>query len=264
MRDTVSVVIASCVLVLGCTQKDTGRVPPSRESVVVADSQGLGGVATERVAESRRMGQRAQTQDADAIHTRPAPIAYRIAERKMLNDALILSVVSSKNLYDLSTDQLREIAASLVNKERDKYMVRLFFYNPDQTPGRDAALCRFEWTDAQGLKLSYDLSERRVRTPEVLEAENIPAYVVLDSVTMMNGRKLGAVLIPAFSRRTPHLERERAARLIAKTEGFDDLDLYATREAYSADMSESFSRSHPGARQGILGGIHNGQSTWSD
>lgn len=45
-----------------------------------------------------------------------APLSYQIAERKMLNDALVLSVVTSKSLYELSTEKLASLATSRLHR----------------------------------------------------------------------------------------------------------------------------------------------------
>lgn len=87
---------------------------------------------------------------------------YRqVVERKMLNQALILSVCTSPQLEELTLDELRTIAASLVIENPYHYMIRVFFHNCWYKPGQDAALCRFEWTESQGLVLTYDIRSNK-------------------------------------------------------------------------------------------------------
>jgi len=98
---------------------------------------------------------KAKTADAEVVKN------YEIIEEKMLNDALIISVATSDPLEELSQDDLKEISKSLVQQNKNRYMVRVFFYDKDEKPGKDIAQCRFEWTKAQGLKLSYDRINRK-------------------------------------------------------------------------------------------------------
>lgn len=191
---------------------------------------------------------------------KPRELKYEIIERKMLNQALILSVSTSERLEELSQNDLREIAASLVEQNSHHYMVRVFFYNPGEIPMKDAAPCRFEWTKQQGLVLSYDRSRKPQKKPEL--KQSLPKYTVLDTVTLINGQFYADVLIPSFSRRTPVGKREKVGRQIAETEGFDQVIFYSTKEAYKANYSSSYATSHPNAlRTGFLGSLKDGKFT---
>ena len=66
-------------------------------------------------------------------------------------------------------------------------------------------------------------------------------------VRLMSGGKEGDVLIPTFSRRTPLAEREAFARSIASSEELTTVNLYCSREAQKANVSERYSRAHPSA-----------------
>lgn len=192
---------------------------------------------------------------------------YRIVEQKREYGELRVSVATMADLYDLSTEQARAIAVKVVSQYKHEDKLVVFFYNSDRKPdksvlGADLALCRFDWSRTGGLTLRFDQSERRERKPEVLSGVSIPEYEILETLRQLNGRKSGSVLVPSFSRQTPPVERERVARLIMAAEGFDDLYMYATREALEADNSAIYSRQHPEAEKGRLGGLINGTSIW--
>jgi hypothetical protein len=192
---------------------------------------------------------------------------YRITQQTREYGDLRLSVATTADLYDLSTEQVRAIAQTIVRQYQHEARVSVFFYNSGRRPdksvlGRDLALCRFDWTPAGGLRLRFDQSERRERKPEVLASAPIPKYEVLETIRLWSGRERGSILVPSFSRLTPPAERERVARLIMAAEGLDDLVMYATREALEADSSRIYSQQHPEAKQGILGAIIDGRSIW--
>ncbi|MEN6578412.1 MAG: hypothetical protein ABFD90_18855 [Phycisphaerales bacterium] len=192
---------------------------------------------------------------------------YRIVEQKREYGELRVSVATSADLYDLSTEQTRAITEKVVDQYQHEDRVAVFFYNSGRKPdrsvlGADLALCRFDWSRTEGLTLRFDQSERREQKPEDLSGASIPKYEVLETLRQLNGRESGSVLVASFSRQTPPAERERVARLIMAAEGFDDLYMYATREALEADNSTIYSRQHPEAEKGRLGGIINAISVW--
>ena len=192
---------------------------------------------------------------------------YRIVEQKREYGELRVSVATAADLYDLSTEQVRAIAKKVVSQYKHEDKLAVFFYNSGRKPDKsvlaaDLALCRFDWSRTGGLTLRFDQSERREQKPEVLDGATIPKYEVLETLRQLNGRESGSVLVPSFSRQTPYGERERVARLIMAAEGFDDLYMYATREALEADDSTIYARQHPEAEKGRLGGIINGVSIW--
>ena len=54
--------------------------------------------------------------------------------------------------------------------------------------------------------------------------------------------------------------REQTIREIARNEGFTSASLYCSRDAFKADISASFARSHPNAlKTCYLGGLHSGR-----
>jgi len=192
---------------------------------------------------------------------------YRIMEQKREYGELRVSVATSADLYDLSTEQAKAIAERVVKQYQHEDRVAIFFYNSGRKPDKsvlaaDLALCRFDWSRTGGLTLRFDQSERREQKPEVLDGATIPKYEVLETLRQLNGRESGSVLVPSFSRQTPYGERERVARLIMAAEGFDDLYMYTTRGALEADNSTIYSQQHPEAEKGRLGGIINGISVW--
>lgn len=98
-------------------------------------------------------------------------------------------------------------------------------------------------------------------TVEGQPSEIEPAYKVLFSYSG-KGRKFGDILVPSFSRATPVETREVVLRAIAAKEGLDDVSLYSSEEAYKANVSASFQKSHPDALQnGFLGMLREGKFT---
>ena len=86
--------------------------------------------------------------------------------------------------------------------------------------------------------------------------------MVLDEVTLINGKIYGDILLPSFSRSTSVTVIEKVARKIAEAEGFDQVSFYSTEEAYKANMSSSFLNSHPDAlKTGFLGSLKDGKFT---
>ena len=186
----------------------------------------------------------------DASSRRPR-LNYTVVATKMLNEARIISVTTEQ------LDRAKDIATELVDQYRSSYMVRVFFYQPGQTPGRDVPTIRYEWTKAKGLSTSYDT---RVPTPPKRSDPALPKYEVLSRFKLMqNGRVYGDVLVPSLSRTTPADRREKLARAICKHERLDDIDLYSTKEAQKANLSASYAESHPDAlREGFLGSLKDG------
>lgn len=91
-------------------------------------------------------------------------------------------------------------------------------------------------------------------------SESLPAYTVLYSNKMISSRKFGDILIPSFSRQTPAELREKNFHEIAKKEGLDNVSFYSSEDAYKANISASFAKSHPNAlRNGFLGSLQNGK-----
>lgn len=82
------------------------------------------------------------------------PINFEVLKRKMLNDALVISVRTE------DFEDAEEVARQIVEVNKDEYMVRVFFYQPGHKPGIDIPVIRYEWTQTQGLIKSFDL-----RTP---------------------------------------------------------------------------------------------------
>ncbi|MFC1601435.1 hypothetical protein ACFL34_03715 [Candidatus Sumerlaeota bacterium] len=171
-----------------------------------------------------------------------AALSYKVIERKMLNQALILSVTTA------NLDHARAIAKELIDENSGHHMVRVFFYSIEPQPDIDGALMRFEWTKVRGLVTDYD---RRTPEPSKERDLTLPEYEVL---------LYGDVLIPSFSRATPATTRESVARAIAKQDRLKDASFFSTRDAYQANMSASYLRSHPDAmKKGFLGSLRNGK-----
>lgn len=190
------------------------------------------------------------SQDEPTISENAQQLDYRIVEQKMQNDALIISVSTS----DL--DNARNITSEIVNANRNEYMIRVFFYEPGNTPGSDIPLIRYEWTQQNGLTLTFDN-----RLPEPNEEINpdLPEYEVLDRIAMMNGRVYGDILVKSISRSTPADEIEQLAIDICIQENLDDVCLYCTEEAFEANLNMNYSEAHPNAlRDGFLGSLNNG------
>ena len=86
-------------------------------------------------------------------------------------------------------------------------------------------------------------------------SSDLPGYVVLfKTIDLKNN--LGDVLIESYSRNTSASVRETTFKAIAEKEGFTHGALYSTTDAYKADDSTSFLKSHPNAiREGFLGSL---------
>ncbi len=85
-------------------------------------------------------------------------------------------------------------------------------------------------------------------------SKSLPAYTVLSSYKKISGGKFGDILVPSFSRKTPIKTREAVFRAIAAKEGIKDVSFYSTEDAYQANLSGSFTTTHPDAlRKGFLG-----------
>ena len=85
----------------------------------------------------------------------------------------------------------------------------------------------------------------------------LPDYeIIFVTRAMSGGGNLGDVLVPSLTPRTSSAERESVARQIANKENISRLTLYSTREAYEANVSESYARANPDAlRNGLLGAL---------
>lgn len=90
---------------------------------------------------------------------------------------------------------------------------------------------------------------------------DLPAYTVLFSVDLADGSgRMGQILVPSLSRKTPASKRESVARGVAAKEGFVAVYLYRTEDAYKADMSSSYAKAHPDAlKNGYLGMLEQGK-----
>ena len=95
-------------------------------------------------------------------------------------------------------------------------------------------------------------------------AIKFPVYTILFSVQLATGKGLyGDVLVDYSYKHNSKEQLESLIKQIAKKENFYEMYLYCTREAYEANMSESYSKAHPGALQdGFLGIIENGMVRW--
>lgn len=87
----------------------------------------------------------------------------------------------------------------------------------------------------------------------------LPSYEVIEAIKMLAGGVDGAVLVKSMSRSTPAEIREQTLREIARKEGFTSATLYCSRDAFKANISASFARSHPNALPTcLLGGLLSG------
>ena len=188
-------------------------------------------------------------------------------KRGVNNGALSLSVTPSVNPSDLPMSQLRAIAASAVEKHKGfERMVRVYFEEQVQPPAVAKRVCSFQWTRAGGLTLLACTFIDPQKDPQVKAMYKLPEYSVLEYVVqgigLTEGRISGDILIPSFSRRTPVSERERVAILIAKSEGFHDIHVYATREAQEANLNADYAKKHPSAKEGLLFVILEGKAMY--
>jgi len=194
--------------------------------------------------------------------------AFQVIERKMVNDALYISLGSSEDLADMDDSRLLRTARELVSSNPDEYMIRIFFYNPGDNPRDDIARICYQWTEDEGLLLNFDF--REMGDSYTVEAEesnddeedafSMPEYTILDTVPLMIGGKHGDVLIQTYSPDTATDILRETAINIAGAGGFTSLSLYSTEEAYRASYSASYSNEHPGAlEKGYLGRYENGE-----
>ena len=93
---------------------------------------------------------------------------------------------------------------------------------------------------------------------QTLDSE-IPDYTVLDVVDQPQGGTYGDVLTFSLSRETPAAERARIARTIAEREGFQELSLYCSREAWEANFSAEAQEKYPNALSNCLLGSLKGR-----
>ena len=88
----------------------------------------------------------------------------------------------------------------------------------------------------------------------------IPDYTVLEIVNQFNGDRIGDVLIPTLDRQTPVSRRAVIVKEIARREKFTSVNLYCSRDAFSANFSSSFAEGHPDAlRTCLLGTLLGGE-----
>ncbi len=86
---------------------------------------------------------------------------------------------------------------------------------------------------------------------------NLPSYKILSLVNLASGGKYGEILIPNYSRKTPKELRGSTLRQIAVKEGFAQADLYSTEDAFKANASASYLKTHPNAlKKGFLGSLN--------
>ncbi len=81
---------------------------------------------------------------------------FKIAESKTINDALLISVISKKDLNDLELSIITAEAERIVAENAGPSVIRVVFFNPGQILGDDLPLCCFEWTEEKGLDLYID------------------------------------------------------------------------------------------------------------
>lgn len=257
MKKLVTVFVVLCFAV--CTAfADTGKVEKLQSEIQQLNKQisELRKTVELQRAEIERLKTLCQRNGVDLSPTQQTSVSqlkYNVVESKMLNDARIISITT------MQFDRAKDIAMELVSQNKSYYMVRVFLYKPEQIPGRDLATIRYEWTESQGLVKSFDT---RIPAPRKDTDPTLPKYEVLFRVkqSMGNGRIYGDVLIVSFSRATTAKNREQVARAICKQERLDDICLYSTRDAYEANMSASYSKSHPDAlKKGFLGSLTDGK-----
>lgn len=98
--------------------------------------------------------------------------------------------------------------------------------------------------------------------PPTAVPEVLPEYIVMDTFKPLSGGTYGFVVVSEFSRDTPVIERETVLWAIMRKEGIIDASLYSTIDAYKADSSASYLRTHPDAlRTGFLGTIESAHFT---
>lgn len=93
----------------------------------------------------------------------------------------------------------------------------------------------------------------RART--VSATADLPRYTVLSVMRRAGRYKQGDILVKSMSPKTPKTRREQVLRAIMKKENLDEANLYCSKAAYKADMSERFQKTHPHAMDCSLGGI---------
>lgn len=233
-------------------QRAFGRQAAAVESRTVQTSANREKIRRERNDEERMAKEAAEKAEAGqrGKGLAAAEAIYTVVQEKMLNDALIMSVATEH------LDRAEDIAHELVSKNKSNYMVRVFFYKADDTPGKDVPAIQYEWTKAEGLKKTFDT---RLPAPPEDPDPSLPEYDVIFTVKQMNGRVYGEILVPSLSRSASVEEREQLARDICKHETLDDIDMYMTEDAQKANTSSSFAREHPNAlREGFLGSLRDG------
>ncbi len=70
---------------------------------------------------------------------------------------LVFSIATSQPLNKFSQKDLFAIVSTLVKRNSNEYIVRVFFYNKGEIPGQDIPGCLYDWTiEDNNIKLKYD------------------------------------------------------------------------------------------------------------
>lgn len=190
----------------------------------------------------------------ESLPTDQPSVNYEVVEREMYLGWFVISV------WTEHLDEAKRIAQELVDQNSDQDQIQILFYPLSGIPMKDSPLMLFEWTKNTGLNLKYDT---RLPPPHKEQETTLPEYEVLFQVVQIyNNRVYGDVLVPTLSRTTPVEKRKEVARAICYQENLDDITLYSTRDAYAANNSASFLKSHPDAlKEGYLGSFREGKFT---
>jgi hypothetical protein len=101
-------------------------------------------------------------------------------------------------------------------------------------------------------------SEKRVsrvstNPPKVAQATSpVPQHKIIRAVDALDGRKVGYVLTPTLSQKTPVAERKRVLTEIMKVYGFSDATIYKNEGAYKWDRNSDYQDLHKDAWKGIV------------
>jgi RNA polymerase subunit RPABC4/transcription elongation factor Spt4 len=104
---------------------------------------------------------------------------------------------------------------------------------------------------------SKDVTSNVEENIERDKTDDLPRYTILFKNTKIGTSEYFAdVLIPSFTKTTSKEKRELAFKKIMEKENFLQASFYNKEEAYKANMSESFLKSHPNAlKNGFLGSV---------
>ena len=114
----------------------------------------------------------------------------------------------------------------------------------------------YEESPGGGLKVfgHYSAPFELARSVQREATDGLPAYTVLNATQNLSGEIAGNILVPSLTRKTPAQQREDVFRRIANREGLLTAAFYSSAEAYEADRSEAYAKSHPSAlRKGSTG-----------